>query len=380
MNSITLKHLMIDGKRQIGLLYQSNRVLDKIVRSFENISWSEEFGMYYLANNKENFAEILYTFKGIAWVNMQQFTGKGTGKGVEITSLKDFRSRDLPKNYRECPKSFYDKLELGHYSLQTARTYISYFEKFINYYSSIPLNEISEEEIRNYLIMLQQQGYSRSLISQMLNAIKFYYEKVMGMPNRFYSIERPKKTKTLPKVLSKEEVFDLIKATKNIKHKCIISLLYSSGLRRGELLNLKLEDINSKRMLITIRNGKGMKDRITVLSEQALNYLRAYYKEYKPKNYLFEGLYGKKYSGTSVGKIIDKAAKNAKFKKRVHPHMLRHSFATHLLEENTDLRYIQILLGHGNVKTTEIYTHIAQKNLLGIKSPLDSLFLNETID
>jgi len=164
------------------------------------------------------------------------------------------------------------------------------------------------------------------------------------MPNRFYSIERPRKETKLPKVLSKEDVLSMINCTRNLKHKCIISLLYSTGLRRGELLNLKLIDIDSKRMVIRVEGAKGNKDRFTLLSEDLLPDLRKYYKIYQPKKYLIEGQNGGKYSGTSVEKIVMRAAKWGNVKQRVTPHMLRHSFATHLLESGVDLRYIQTLL------------------------------------
>lgn len=195
------------------------------------------------------------------------------------------------------------------------------------------------------------------------------------MPNRFYAIERPKKQKTLPKVISKEEVSAMIKSVQNIKHKCIISLLYSAGLRMNELLSLKVQNIDSKRMVIHVNQAKGNKDRLTILSPNLLSDLREYYKTYIPKNYLFEGPSGKKYSSVSVNKIVKKAAHHAKVLQPVTAHILRHSFATHLLEDGVDLRYIQSLLGHNSSLTTEIYTHVATNHIKNIKSPLDSLNL-----
>lgn len=191
------------------------------------------------------------------------------------------------------------------------------------------------------------------------------------MPNILYQIERPRKQKKLPIVLSKEQVKSVINNTNNIKHKCIVSLLYFSGLRRSELLNLKINDIDSSRMLIHIIDAKGNKDRYTILSQNALADLREYYKQWKPKEYLFEGLKNMPYSGSSVGKIITATAIKAGIRKKVTPHTLRHSFATHLLENGTDLRYIQLLLGHNSTKTTEIYTHVAKSSFDSIKNPLD---------
>mgnify|MGYP000333137687 CR=1 FL=1 len=204
-----------------------------------------------------------------------------------------------------------------------------------------------------------------------INAIKFYYEMVLGMPNRFYSIERPRKELKLPKVLSKEKILLMINNTNNIKHKCIISLLYSSGLRRNELLQLKIKDVDGKRMVIRVEQAKGNKDRYTVLNKSVLDDLRKYFKIYKPKIYLFEGpIPEKKYSTSSVLQIVTKTAKKAGIKDRVTPHMLRHSFATHLLESGTDIRYIQLLLGHNSTKTTEIYTHVATNSFTQIKDLL----------
>ena len=162
----------------------------------------------------------------------------------------------------------------------------------------------------------------------------------------------------------------MIECTDNIKHRCIISLLYSSGLRRGEILNLKVNDIDSKRMVIKVNCAKGNKDRVTVLSPSVLSDLRQYYKDYKPKEFLFEGQKGNQYSGASVLKIVSKSARNAGINKKVTPHMLRHSFATHLLENGTDIRHIQLLLGHSSTKTTEIYTHVANKSFKDIKDLL----------
>jgi len=259
--------------------------------------------------------------------------------------------------------------------MNTAKTYIQLFEKFINHYKKIELSSIDENDIRLYMQHLVQHGKSNSYINQMINSIKFYYEVVLQMPNRFYSIERPRKREALPKVISLEEVQSIIKNTNNIKHKCIVSLLYSAGLRRSELLNLKPEDIDSKRMVITVLHGKGNKDRLTILSQSVLDDLRIYFKAWQPKTYLFEGKPGEQYSGSSISKIIYNACHKAKIRKRVTPHMLRHSFATHLLENGTDLRYIQVLLGHSSSKTTEIYTQVAINNIKTIKSPIELLNL-----
>ena len=221
---------------------------------------------------------------------------------------------------------------------------------------------------------MRERQISVSQQNQRINAIKFYYEKVLGRDKQYYDIHRPKKEQKLPKVLGKEEIKKILNCTENIKHKAILSLLYSAGLRRSELINLQLTDIDSSRMVILIHGGKGKKDRISLLSQKLLILLRDYYKKYKPGKNLFEGQNRAKYSPTSIGKILKRSAKKAGIQKKVTPHMLRHSFATHLLEQGTDLRFIQELLGHNSSKTTEIYTHVAVKNLVDIKNPIDDLF------
>lgn len=373
---VSLKHLFINKKKKIGLKFYPDATIQIIVKNLPEVKWSKEFEMAYIPNSPENIDLIFESFRQIAWVNCSHFYPKKEYHTSETPISVDFyRKREVSKGNRTCPEEFYQKLELKNYSINTARIYISMFEIFMNAHKDIELESIDENKIRNYLLSLIHSEKSESYINQMINSIKFYYEVVMEMPNRFYSIERPLKKQRLPKVISKEEVQDLINNTNNIKHKCIVSLLYSAGLRRAELLNLKFEDIDSKRMVIMVNGGKGGKDRLTILSKSVLNDLRTYYKEWKPEVYLFEGKRGVKYSGTSVLKIIQNSATKAKIKKKITPHMLRHSFATHLLEAGTDLRYIQVLLGHSSTQTTEIYTQVAINNIKIIKSPIESLNL-----
>lgn len=374
--NITLKHLLIKGEKQIGLKFYPDKMIQTIVKGLPDPKWSTEFGMVYIKNSTENLTQIFNDFRGVAWVNTGSFfDSKSRAKENSPITIDGFRKRKLPKGYRSCPDIFYQKLELKHYSMSTARTYISLFEKFINTHKDIELENIDENNIRNYMQSLVVLKKSDSYLNQMINSIKFYYEVVLGMPNRFYSIERPKKREKLPKLISKEEIQQIINNTNNIKHRCVVSLLYSAGLRRSELLNLKIEDIDSKRMVITVNGGKGGKDRLTLLSQSVLKDLRIYFKKWNPKTYLFEGKKGGTYSSTSVLNIVRNAAEKAKIRKRVTPHMLRHSFATHLLEAGTDLRYIQVLLGHNSTQTTEIYTRVAINNIKAIKSPFDSLNL-----
>jgi site-specific recombinase XerD len=369
---ITLKNLFIDEQRQIGLQFYPDHVLQALVKTLPDVQWSQQFGMVYIFNNPSNLDLLFKTFSGIAWLDCGLFMGRRTRKDnpdLKIDPALVNKSKRLPP----CPPEFIQRLQISRYAASTANTYIHYFRVFMGHFKDKKLLEINERDILNYMQELVNLGKSDTYVNQILNAVKFYYEVVMEMPNRFYSIDRPRKKEQLPKVISKEEVKLMLDVTPNLKHKCIIEAIYSSGLRRGELLNLKPHHIDSKRMVIKVENGKGGKDRLTLLSQRLLTNLRIYYKQYKPKEYLFEGGHGGQYSGSSVGKIIVKAGKEAGIAERVTPHVLRHSFATHLMEDQTDLRYIQSLLGHSSTKTTEIYTHVATKNISQITSPLDTL-------
>lgn len=369
---ITLKHLLIQNKKMIGIQFYPDKTVQLAVKNLNGIKWSEKYGLAYLVNNKDNINQIFNIFKGIAWVDTNKFyLNKPLRKENENLCLDWYRNKPNSLNKLKCPENFLQKLELKQYAYNTAKVYIYMFEKFINFHSSTNLMEINEINIRNYISILSKENKSKSFLNQMINSIKFYYEIVESMPNRFYEIERPIKKNILPKIISLEEVKAIINNTNNIKHKCIVSLMYSAGLRRSELLNLKITDIDSKRMVINVKNTKGNKERLTILSKTILTDLRVYFIKWKPKKYLFEGTNYTKYSASSVLKIVKSAALKANIRKTVTPHMLRHSFATHLLENGTNLRYIQVLLGHSSSKTTEIYTHVAINNLKTIKSPLD---------
>ncbi len=373
LKQVTLRHLVIQERKMIGLQFFTDKVVQALVKTLPEIGWSRQHAMVCLPNTRQNLDRIYQTFKGTAWVNGKYFfNNRPIHTGNEKPTINHYRIRNLPITYRAVPEEFLRKLEVKRYSLNTAKTYIMMFEKFLNHYSKVKNPDcLGENEINQFLLFLATSNKSDSYINQAINAIKFYYEQVLGMASRFYYLERPTKASKLPDVISKDDVKLMLKATKNIKHQCIIALLYSAGLRRSELINLKLRDIDSKRMIIKVNNGKGKKDRITLLSNVLLNNLRTYYKTYRPKNFLFEGSNGESYSGSSVLSIIRRSSQKAGIYKKVTPHMLRHSFATHLLEAGTDLRTIQSLLGHHSIKTTEIYTHIATKNFHLIKNPLD---------
>jgi site-specific recombinase XerD len=370
--SITLKHLLINDKKCIGIQFYTDKVIQALLKEIPGIKWSNEFNMAYLPNSKSHLDKIFQIFRGVVWVNCNFFYEKNLSQNHnEPVNVEWFRKRELKQNYRSCPEEYLVKLEIKKYANNTVKSYVSLFEAFINFFNEKKLSTINDEDIRLYLQKLVQENRSNSYINQSINSIKFYYEIVLGMPNRFYSIDRPRKEKKLPQVISKSEVMKILDNTNNLKHRCIVGLLYSAGLRRNELINLKLSDIDSNRMLIRIESGKGNKDRYSLLSNQILNDLRIYYKKWRPKKYIIEGQYGGQYSGQSIAVIVTRAAKKAGIRIRVTPHMLRHSFATHLLEAGVDLRQIQVLLGHSSSKTTEIYTHVATSTFSSIKNPLD---------
>jgi len=292
---------------------------------------------------------------------------------TDTNKLPRISAFDIP-NYRSCPNEFILKLKELRYSEKTIKSYKGLFEEFINYYHKIDINRIDESMITAFLrYLVIERKVSTSYQNQAINAVKFYYERVLGGQRKVYLVERPREEKRLPIVLSENEIVNLLKATENIKHKAILMLAYSAGLRLSELINVKITDIDSSRMQIRIEQAKGKKDRYTLLAVKLLELLREYFIMYKPKVWLFEGVDGGQYSVRSIQSIMKDSTNKAGIKKKVSVHTLRHSFATHLLENGTDLRYIQALLGHSSSKTTEIYTHITTKGFDQIKSPLDKL-------
>jgi len=265
------------------------------------------------------------------------------------------------------------------YSQRTVKAYIYYNEDFLKFVKKNP-EEVANEDVKKYMFYLvSKKGYSASTLNIAINALKFYYGEILKC--RFtYKIKRPKKNKKLPVVLNQEEVSQILSSVNNIKHKAILMLIYSAGLRVSEVVKLKPEDIDAERKLIHIKGAKGRKDRYTILSDVTLKTLRIYMQANVPKSWLSPGQKtGSHITTRTVQKIFDDAVKKAGIRKEVSVHSLRHSFATHLLESGVDLRYIQELLGHKSSKTTEIYTHVSNKDLNKIKSPLDSILGREVV-
>lgn len=280
----------------------------------------------------------------------------------------------IEEHQRVCPKIMVEKLEVMRYSFNTIKTYTNMMAQFLTYYHSHQLEEITTDMIKAYLrYLVMDRKVSLSFQNQAINAIKFYYEKVLGGQQKTYFIDRPKKERKLPEVLSKVEVVSLLKAIKNLKHKAIISTIYSGGLRISEVINLKLSNIDFQEKRIHIKAAKGKKDRYVPLAERSILVLKKYIDTYSPLNYLFEGSPNNTYSTSSIQKIVKTNCQLVGITKHITPHSLRHSFATHMIESGVNLRYVQQILGHQNSKTTEIYTHITDLGLQQITNPLDIL-------
>jgi site-specific recombinase XerD len=267
-----------------------------------------------------------------------------------------------------------EKLILKGYSRNTQRTYYYEFAQFLYLLGNHDVNEMDEGKIRSYFLYCAETlKMTDSQINSRYNAVKFYFEQVLGKARFFIDLPRPKMRSRLPKHISARDIKKLFAAVTNLKHALMLKLCYGMGLRVSEIVNLKVSDIDTGNMQALIECGKGKKDRYVNLPESVLDDLRAYCKEYHPVKYLFEGQGGGRYSMRSAQNVFKSAMRKANINKKVGIHGLRHSFATHLLENGTDISYIQQLLGHNSIKTTMTYTRVAQKDLKNVQSPLDSL-------
>lgn len=265
-----------------------------------------------------------------------------------------------------------DQMVRRGYSPKTIKSYLSHISLYLDHTKE----DISLPIVNRYMIyLIKERECSHSYCNQAINAIKIYLREFAEInENDLIKLDRPKREQKLPKVLSKEEVKAILEITKNVKHKTALMLAYSCGLRVGEVVNIKLVDIDSSRMIVSIIQGKGRKDRITNLSEIMLEQLRVYYKQYHPNKWVFENInHDGPISSRTLQRVFEKAVTTLKIHKGVTFHSLRHSYATHMLESGVDLRYIQELLGHSDSKTTEIYTHVSTKSIQGIINPLDQL-------
>lgn len=349
------------------IIFTYNKAIAAAIKKMPFWSWNKKNKWWTVPVSDRILSQLQAVVQEEGWALRVETEPLTTGKTPRKLAT------DVP-NYRPCPENMLLKMKELRYAERTIKAYKSLFEEFINHYPTEDMDKIDEPKIIafcQYLVI--DRKVSASYQNQAINAIKFYYEKVLGGRRKFYFLERPNKEKALPTVLSLEEVASILKTTTNLKHKAILTVIYSGGLRVGEVIALKIKDIDSERKQIRIEQSKGKKDRYTLLSHKTLDLLRAYFKEYRPKEFLFEGQDGGQYSTRSIQAFFKEICQKAGIKKAVTVHTLRHSFATHLLENGTDLRYIQTLLGHESSKTTEIYTHVTTKGFDQIKNPLDGL-------
>lgn len=335
-------------EKRIAAYFEKNTELIARIKKLKGARWSQSLCVWHLPDTIEN---------------------------RERFQLVPF-SHSLPSDEGiEQIKKFTQWLSSKRYSSSTIKTYSEALKSFLIFYREKPVAEITNEDVivynNDYIL---KNNLSSSYQNQIVNTIKLFFRIIHDSKIEIEKIHRPKRSKVLPNVLSKEEIKLILNAHSNIKHKMMLSLIYSCGLRCGELLALKPIHIDSKRNIVLLKNAKGKKDRITPLSPKILEMLREYYTLFRPATYLFEGqIKGQPYDDRSLQQVLKQALKKAGITKPATLHWLRHSYATHLLENGTDLRYIQELLGHNSSKTTEIYTHVSTKSIQQIKSPFDDL-------
>jgi integrase/recombinase XerD len=342
------KPIVYKKERRIAVYFEKDVRLIERIKRLQGARWSQSMQFWHLPDTNENRIRFKIEIQSATWMTEET-----------VKALEDFTFWLRSKRYSE----------------NTIKTYVEALKSFLVFFKDKPVALLDNNDVILYNnLFILKNNFSASYQNQITNAIKLYFKTIRETKIDIEKLHRPKRDKVLPNVLSKGEVKALLEAHSNIKHKTMLSLIYSCGLRCGELLVLKPIHIDSKRNIVLLKNAKGNKDRIAPLSPKILALLRDYYKLYKPAVYLFEGqLSGEKYSAKSLQSVLKQAIEKAGIKKPVTLHWLRHSYATHLLESGTDLRYIQELLGHSSSKTTEIYTHVSTKNIQQIKSPFDDL-------
>jgi integrase/recombinase XerD len=340
------------GNDVIFVRFEYDRDLNARIRKLTGAQWSHTEKAWYVPNN----AHYRRLF----------------GLAAPLAS-KDVLTHIHPTNVPALTR-LVETLQLKAYSESTLKTYRNEFAQLLYILKDRLVDDLTPDRLRSYfLYCINTLKLSENTLHSRINAIKFYFEQVLHREKFFFEIPRPKKPSILPKVISPEDIKQLFAVTTNLKHNTMLKLCYGMGLRVSEIVALKIKDIDSKNGQVFIERAKGKKDRYANLPESILEQLRAYYVAYKPKLYLFEGQYGDQYSSRSAQKVFKDALKKAKINKEVGIHGLRHSFATHLLEGGTDIKFIQELLGHNDIKTTLRYTQVSEKSLKNIKSPLDKL-------
>lgn len=379
---VKLKRAIHDEKEVVQILFHRNEELTQLLKSETQMRWSRTMNCWHLPYYKTIIQDLFMLIKNTHYLDYSELK---VNIVLEKSSLIQDQNPKIIKPIlviQELSAEVVKKigefkywLKSKRYAASTISTYIDSLQTFLRYFENKQINEISNDDLivfNNEYILANH--FSASYQNQIVNSVKLFFRTIENKKLLPELIHRPKRPKLLPNVLSKEEVKLILQALSNIKHKAMLSLIYSCGLRRGELLHLKLTDIDSKRGLVIIRQSKGRKDRVAPLSDKILELLRDYFMAYKPHVWLFEGqdkLH--QYDERSLASVLKQALEKSKINKPVTLHWLRHSYATHLLENGTDLRYIQEILGHSSSRTTEIYTHVSNKNIQRITSPFDNL-------
>ena len=380
ITSITLETKIHRAQKQILVQFRYNVEILQMIRSMggkfsaTHSCWYVNYSAKNLNYLRKEFAE--YHIKVIDGDMPKRESANGKQR-IIARGACDFIV-GLTKVQRREVMLYTQYLHGQRYSKSTIECYLTFVRSFLGYYKEKESDTITLRDIDkyNYEVIIKNK-YSVSYQRQFVSAIKLFYDYVVHCTFDTSEIERPRKEYKLPSVLSKEEIRQLLVCTNNLKHKAILSTIYSAGLRIGEVLNMRIVDIDTDRMQVHIKNAKGKKDRYVKLSKTNLMVLRRYLHQYTPQQYLFEGPNNSQYSSSSIRQFLRKSCKKAGIKKYVTPHTLRHSYATHMLELGIDLRYVQAFLGHSKPETTMIYTHISSEKVDNMANPLDELFREE---
>ena len=388
-----LRPLFHRNSECIGIYFDKSIDLVKIIRTQPDVKWSQTHNCWYIPLSETACRLLLNDLAGKAEVDtveLKVYLEKR--KQVEATSAKIIQpgtqekilvskpvvstpAWQLSTQNLEALEKFIQQLHLKAYSPSTIKTYRNEFMQLLKLLKNRAVDELTAEDLKRYMVYaMEKEGIKENTAHSRLNALKFYFEQVLGREKFFWEIPRPKKAFKLPKVISEEKIIEGLLAVENIKHRTLLLLAYSAGLRVSEVISLKITDINSDRMQISVNHAKGKKDRVVTLSKSILPLLREYFKQYEPKIWLFEGQDGEEhYSSRSAQQIFKEAYKKLGLPPQCSFHSLRHSFATHLLESGTDISYIQKLLGHNDIKTTLRYAQVSNKDIGKIESPLDRI-------
>ena len=370
MKIIAVESTLFLGVRRIKLTFGYDEMIIEKIKSIPGAWWSRDIRCWHLPYSDESIAEIgrLGLENGIHIQNFELLK--------EEKKLRYF-NRVLTGEKERAVQSFQQYLSTKRYSPKTIQIYTDSIRTFLGYFAGKKIDEITNDDVIEFnSCFILENKFSVSYQNQIISSIKLFFSSQIRKELKTGEIERPRRGKRLPDVFSVSEIEKLLKSIRNIKHKAALALIYACGLRRNELISLRISAVNSKRKLLIIKGGKGNNDRMVPLPESIIGLLREYYRAYRPVLWLFEGqVAGTMYSETSLREAFFHEMKEAGITKKLTLHSLRHSYATHLLENGIDLRFIQVLLGHKSSKTTEIYTHVSEKAIERIKSPYENLKL-----